>query len=193
MLSKICNLLGIKSRSADETQLSNENVGSFQSISDWDFIIILNYYNCVQRPFSCKYGQSGVNVLKNILSPLTHFNHFPALGLRHFFKTLSHPGFVCEETDKKQFVVYSGVVLCLVRLQNVIVQVVGLSLLHCVYSLKKAQWILTAGSNLCCVSAVVSSNWQYQDQIDQKKGNNFSMMPHLHFFFSFFLGGGDLM
>ncbi|XP_056899463.1 polycystic kidney disease protein 1-like 2 [Takifugu flavidus] len=34
MLRKVCNLLGIKSRSADETQLPNENVGSFQSISD---------------------------------------------------------------------------------------------------------------------------------------------------------------
>lgn len=182
MLSKVCNLVGIKSRSADETQLPNENVGSFQSISDWAFIIILNYYNCCckARHFSCKYGRCGVNVFKNIWSPLTHFNHFPALVLRHFFKTLSHPGFVCEETDKKQFVAYSSVVWCLVSLQDVIVQVVGLSLLHCVYSLKKAQWILAAGSPLCCVSAVLFPNWQYQDQIDQKKENNFSVMPHLH-------------
>lgn len=134
MLRKVCNLLGIKSRSADETQLPNENVGSYQSISDWAFIIILNYYTCVQSAKQNLFHASmacGMNAFKNIWSPLRCFNHFPTLVVRHLFKTLSHPCFVCEESNRQKTI--CCVVWCLVGLQDVIAQVVSLSLLHCLF------------------------------------------------------------
>lgn len=75
----MCSLLGIKFRTADETRLANENVESFQSISEWMFTIQMCFLSICKAIYSDNDNVLGFAWINWKLFYLHYFKHYPAL------------------------------------------------------------------------------------------------------------------